>query len=1048
MKKLGLLVLLLLSPAFGLTDAQELSVHAVRRESTDPGTAYLRQGKQLAEFDNNYASALRCYQKAASFFQKNQNWEKYIETLNGIGRVYNDLAEYPKAERYIREALGLAQKHLGETDSGTAYSYASLASVQARSIMPDSALFYNKKALSIYSETLGPDASEVGMILFQIGFAYLHRSDFDKAIEYAQKSLNIRLKRSNVDTYVASSYAVMGYAYSRKGDHAKGLEYAMKGLEIRRRLFGERHRLIAASYNDIAQIYEKLKDYNKQLKYYKYVLTIEENIFGENSIQVGETYRFISFAYMEMGDFSKQIECMEKALKVFSKVYGKSHPQLFFPYLHLGNAYLKLDEREKALQYYQKAYRARGEAFNKNDALEMAPYYTVLAESYRKKGNTQQAVFYLNKASKVLQKNRQAKYPIMAEVQNMQGELFLESGNFSQALKAFQQGLVAISDEFHSLKPEDNPDAERSNSKYLLLSLLANKASALSHLGESQEENSCSETALKTYEAAMRLLDRLRIGLNTDEFKEKITAKYASVYEGAVETAQRLYEQTNEETYPERAFYASERSKAFLLHEASAESRAKEFVGIPEALLRQEKELKTAISYYEEQILKEKEARNSTFIRAFESQISMLREKLEALIKQFEKKYPQYYALKYQTEPLSIQELRASLEKNTTLAEYMVGERNLYVFLIDKAGLKLVKTKSPEASADRIKKLQTCITTRNFKGYAEEANLLYEEFFAPIRPYLTHNRITVVPDGPLWHLNFELLLSRPAPGADYTKLSYLLKEYTFGYAYSATLLYENRYKKIVPQEGQCLAFSFSGACQNREHVELPGAKAELQAIAKTREGKFLSGKDAGEAAFKRLAPNYSILHLALHGEADDQHSERSAVYFPLGKQTGSGSEDGVLYASELYNMQLHADLAVLSACNTGNGKHVKGEGIISLGRAFAYAGCKSLVMSLWEVSDATAPELMEQFYKNLEKGIPKDEALRRAKLTYLSSADNLSAGPFYWGSFVLLGDSDPLSAKKKELPQQADFRSVLATILLLSLFHVYFRQHRETRALF
>lgn len=161
--------------------------------------------------------------------------------------------------------------------------------------------------------------------------------------------------------------------------------------------------------------------------------------------------------------------------------------------------------------------------------------------------------------------------------------------------------------------------------------------------------------------------------------------------------------------------------------------------------------------------------------------------------------------------------------------------------------------------------------------------------------------------------------------------------------------------------------------------------------------------EATKEAFLRSAHNYRILHLATHGQADVRVGDYSSLFFHA-SDTSAGSEK--LYAGELYNLQLNSDLVVLSACETGLGEWRRGEGIISLARAFSYAGAKSIVSSLWKVEDSSTSRLMAGFYKYLRSGMTKSQALRRAKLEYFARSPNVE--PFYWAGFIPTGDMSPI----------------------------------------
>jgi CHAT domain-containing protein len=152
-------------------------------------------------------------------------------------------------------------------------------------------------------------------------------------------------------------------------------------------------------------------------------------------------------------------------------------------------------------------------------------------------------------------------------------------------------------------------------------------------------------------------------------------------------------------------------------------------------------------------------------------------------------------------------------------------------------------------------------------------------------------------------------------------------------------------------------------------------------------------------------------------------------------------EDGLLNTYELFNMNLHAELAILSACNTGSGKLQAGEGILSIARGFFYAGVPSVVMTLWSVEDNSSSELMELFYKHLTEGLPKDEALRRAKLDYLKQSDQLTAFPYFWAGYVNIGDNSPLEISKNKYLSYI----MLASALVLLLASFYFIKHKRKK---
>ena len=176
-------------------------------------------------------------------------------------------------------------------------------------------------------------------------------------------------------------------------------------------------------------------------------------------------------------------------------------------------------------------------------------------------------------------------------------------------------------------------------------------------------------------------------------------------------------------------------------------------------------------------------------------------------------------------------------------------------------------------------------------------------------------------------------------------------------------------------------------------------------------GVFFNGTFANEQAFKETAKDYGIIHLAMHGVLDNRSPILSSLVF---SEDTTVTEDNFLRAYEIAQLDLNADLVVLSACETGYGQFQQGEGIMSLAHSFTYAGASSVLMSLWQVNDFSTGVIMKGFYTNMAKGMPKDKALQKAKLMYLQEATtDLTQHPAFWAAFVQQGNNEPLKLVAK-----------------------------------
>ena len=266
------------------------------------------------------------------------------------------------------------------------------------------------------------------------------------------------------------------------------------------------------------------------------------------------------------------------------------------------------------------------------------------------------------------------------------------------------------------------------------------------------------------------------------------------------------------------------------------------------------------------------------------------------------------------------------------------------------------------------------------------------------------------------------MTEKPIIAARFKTHKYLLNAHSISYAFSATLLREMMQKqhRVNPSkpliayapffQGDTtlinLKFSDDVAMRNGLNP-LENSGEEVVRISKAMNGENRIGAESTAQNFIETAPHARILHLATHGKADDVSSEFSYLAFaPERDSTNNSSTKGLIYVKDLYNLSLNADLVTLSACETGIGKLQRGEGIISLARAFTFAGAKSVVTSLWSVNDSKTKDLMLLFYANLLHGISKTKALCDAKRSFI--ARNGNPHPFFWASFIAIGDMSPL----------------------------------------
>jgi len=434
-----------------------------------------------------------------------------------------------------------------------------------------------------------------------------------------------------------------------------------------------------------------------------------------------------------------------------------------------------------------------------------------------------------------------------------------------------------------------------------------------------------------------------------------------------------------------------EMSKANVLLEEIKKKEALRFSNIGDTLLDRRYDLIGDRTKLQKQIY---ESENPS--PEWNGQIIQIDQQLQNIDRQIERDYPKYYAAMQEFQPIDLQQLRNEiLGKKSALVEYLLTDEFLYSIYIDKNDIRFHRTKLTNNLPQQITALldnRQYTTGSQLKAFAQTNYDLYQQIFEPLQIPKGISRLIIVPDKELAYLPFEILVSTPQA----EKFDYLIQDYTFSYAYSATILSKQQNHSKTKTELLAMAPIFSG----KAGKELANSQNETVYITNLYKGKSLLNEQASKHNFITQAPDHNILHLSTHA-----HAGTTEPFIEFHQDT--------LYLKDLYAVRLDAQLAVLSACETALGKQEKGEGVMSLSRGFAYAGVPSLVTSLWAVNENSTSQIIQDFYKNLKGGKSKDQALRQAKLAYIQA--NPDQAPYYWAGFIQIGQTDPLPTSSSKL---------------------------------
>jgi CHAT domain-containing protein len=426
------------------------------------------------------------------------------------------------------------------------------------------------------------------------------------------------------------------------------------------------------------------------------------------------------------------------------------------------------------------------------------------------------------------------------------------------------------------------------------------------------------------------------------------------------------------------------------------------------------------------------------------------------LIKHYEEEFPEYYSFKYSDKVISIEEVQSSLPADQSLVEYSIKEPEdgddgeIITFVISKDSCSVNRIKIDSTFSKDIEHVITLLkevipghtTLKKFANYSSSAYNLYNILIAPVKEHIKNTRVMFIPEGKLAYLPFDAFLTELPDTSKlrFWNLKYLVYDYAVSYSYSATLQFHYFSNSSVADK------DFIAFAPKYKEIEidmekllerdellfpLPGAKWEVEEISNMIKGDVYIGEKSGEEVFKKSAGKYDIIHLAMHTVINDSLPMYSNLVF---SNDSINRDNGRLNTHEIYNMEFNARLTVLSACNTGSGRLRKGEGVMSLARAFMYSGCPSIVMTLWSVSDNSSSEIMINFYRELIKGKSKDIALRDAKLRHIKNITSpLKANPFFWLGFVTIGDQSALYKNEKTvLGRYLILIGIIVVLIILS----------------
>ncbi|MEZ4959378.1 MAG: CHAT domain-containing tetratricopeptide repeat protein [Saprospiraceae bacterium] len=622
---------------------------------------------------------------------------------------------------------------------------------------------------------------------------------------------------------------------------------------------------------------------------------------------------------------------------------------------------------------------------------------------------------------------------------------YLRQNLLDQALEQQQLALRSVLLGFVENDPANNPKPEKFYPENTIMEALGGKAAVFKQLYDKTGDHQWIEKSLECQDLLFNAEKAYRRVHHYESSKLATLDEASRRTETAINTAWEASLGAGRGKWLEQAFRFAEKSKGLLLFEALRNADANSMANVPSKLLFLEKQLAEQISQLEKRLYSTEQntSRGTGEAEKLKNEILLRNQDLSSLRRQIETAYPEFYSLKYQQAETTVGEMQRMLRPGQAFIEYFVGDSTLFIFLIKKDGFHVERVRKDFPLETWATQFRSDIEAFQFYGsnrdslcrtYTTLALRLYQKLLKPIEPYGLPRDLIIVPGGILGFLPFDALLyEAPATPCVFKKYPYLARRHNVSYNYSLSLLQELSSVKRPAAATPFAAFAPAFPENNPSGFEPLLFNMESAGAGKALLGGTVFSKNlATVKVFRDNAALPNILYLATHAKANAGDGDFSFIVL-------SDGQDGydTVFVNDIYNMNLAADLVFLGACETGNGQWFNGEGIISLARSFMYAGARSVITTLWSINDESNKDLTVSFFRHLDRGERKDEALWKAKLEQLDNAgQDLYAHPVYWAAYTPIGE---MGAVKKG---GINWKWLAGGVVLLGLFLLFFRRKR------
>lgn len=961
--------------------------------------------------------AIKKYEEARWFWkQAGDQWNEAL-ALRSLGEIFFALGDSQTALDYQKQSLSACRNV--EDRQGEGHALNAIASILISHGKIEAARKTSDQAFELGVKTGNHQIQ--AQAIYNVAETSSWSGNLQEAIRYYYQALTLWCDLNDFWGQ-AQTLTALGYSYSEMGEQLKALCYHEPGLLLRQAIKDRRGE--AQSLYALGRLYTRLGDSQKALNHFNQAMPIAE-LVGDR-IEQASIHNGIGYVYESLDEKQQALKRYYQAHNLFESIdHFRGEAGTLS---EIGRCHYSMGNNRKALETFGVLL---SKARSSSNQRLVAYALRGLGMAYDSEGQKMRALAYYRKALPFFRagKNRRAEATLL----NLSGRIYQGHGQRPKALKHYQRALQL------------NQAAGDKIGESLTLYNLASLESARGH----------EKQALMQIRAALQIVESLRNKVASRDLRATYFASIQQYYELYLDLLMQQWKRNPSDALVVEALEANERARMRslldLLAEAHADIRWKGDPGLIERAQKLQKDIQ--IRADRKTSLLSANA-SSDELAAVSQEISSLTVERDQVETQIRIKTPRYAALT-QPQPASLKEIQQLLDDNTLLLEFALGSERSYLWAVTPTGLKSYQLPSREKIERLARPVYELLASldsspvRSEKQREEEfwrrATKLSELILKPIAAQLGHKRLLVVADGILQYIPFAAL---PIPGKRQQEKSRprnpqftpLIVEHEIINLPSASTLAvlrrETAGRKPAPKAVAVLAdpvfetddmrvLAATGKIKSTREtnqiatklpilrgrrggsfVRLPATLNEAKAIEDVTSAADRLVARGFDASLARVTSSelsqYRILHFATHGILDRENPELSAIVLSLVDRQGN-PQNGYLRLHDIYNLNLPADLVVLSACDTGLGKEFKGEGLVGLTRGFMYAGALRVMASLWKVEDEPTAKLMKLFYQGMLKDkLSAAAALRQAQIALWQDAQ--WHAPYFWAAFTLQGE--------------------------------------------